>query len=333
MMQYNRVTLGKQAKELGFVRDTFEKVCRLDKILQFLSSDPYISGKVVLKGGTAINLTMMDLPRLSVDIDLDYIGSNDRGQMLAEKEEIRNLINRHMKANGYQLSLKSKSYHALDSLVYDYLNSGGAKDNLKIEINYMLRCHILEVQQREIRLPWQEEKNSVLCVNPVEIFGTKIVALLTRAAARDLYDVHNMIRFNLFDKGEIELLKQCVAFYSAVGAERAPAGYSFQNVGNITQQKIKTDLYPVMRLGDRFSLEEVQKEIIDTLSVMLMTTDAEKNFWAQFNEGTYKPELILAGEMLDRVREHPMALWKCSPKDMAKPQSPRNSVDSSLLIM
>ena len=318
MMQYNRVTLGKQAKELGFVRDTFEKVCRLDKILQFLSSDPYIAGKVVLKGGTAINLTMMDLPRLSVDIDLDYIGSNDRGQMLAEKEEIRNLINRHMKANGYQLSLKSKSYHALDSLVYDYLNSGGAKDNLKIEINYMLRCHILEVQQREIRLPWQEEKNSVLCVNPIEIFGTKIVALLTRAAARDLYDVHNMIRFNLFDKGEIELLKQCVAFYSAVGAERAPAGYSFQNVGNITQQKIKTDLYPVMRLGDRFSLEEVQKEIIDTLSVMLMTTDAEKNFWAQFNEGTYKPELILAGEMLDRVREHPMALWKCSSKDMVK---------------
>lgn len=318
MMQYNRITLGKQAKELGFVRDTFEKVCRLDKILQFLSSDPYIAGKVVLKGGTAINLTMMDLPRLSVDIDLDYIGSNDRGQMLAEKEEIRNLINRHMKANGYQLSLKSKSYHALDSLVYDYLNSGGAKDNLKIEINYMLRCHILEVQQREIRLPWQEEKNSVLCVNPIEIFGTKIVALLTRAAARDLYDVHNMIRFNLFDKDEIELLKQCVAFYSAVGAERAPAAYSFQNVGNITQQKIKTDLYPVMRLGDRFSLEAVQKEIIDTLSVMLMTTDAEKNFWAQFNEGIYKPELILAGEMLDRVREHPMALWKCSPKDMVK---------------
>ena len=47
-----------------------------------------------------------------------------------------------------------------------------------------------------------------------------------------------------------------------------------------------------------------------------------KELWAQFNEGTYKPELILAGEMLDRVREHPMALWKCSPKDMAKPQSP-----------
>ena len=145
MMQYDRMTLGKQAKELGFVRDTFEKVCRLTNILQFLSNDSYVAGKVALKGGTAINLTMMNMPRLSVDIDLDYIGSISKNQMLVEKEEIRKIINRYMIANGYQLSSKSKNYHALDSLVYDYVNSGGVKDNLKIEINYMLRCHILEV--------------------------------------------------------------------------------------------------------------------------------------------------------------------------------------------
>ncbi len=28
MMRFDRITLGRQAKELGFVRDTFEKVCR-----------------------------------------------------------------------------------------------------------------------------------------------------------------------------------------------------------------------------------------------------------------------------------------------------------------
>lgn len=27
MMRFDRITLGRQAKELGFVRDTFEKVC------------------------------------------------------------------------------------------------------------------------------------------------------------------------------------------------------------------------------------------------------------------------------------------------------------------
>lgn len=35
MMQFDRMALGRQAKELGFVRDTFEKVCRLADVLKF----------------------------------------------------------------------------------------------------------------------------------------------------------------------------------------------------------------------------------------------------------------------------------------------------------
>ena len=65
------------AKELGFVRDTLEKVCRLTDVLKFMESDELLSEEIALKGGTAINLTIFDLPRLSVDIDLDYcIGKN-----------------------------------------------------------------------------------------------------------------------------------------------------------------------------------------------------------------------------------------------------------------
>ena len=104
-----------------------------------------------------------------------------------------------MMANGYVLSPKSKSYHALDSFVYEYINCGGTKDNLKIEINYMLRCHVLPVARREVRLPWNEEKLTVFSVAPLEIFASKTVALLTRTAPRDLYDMHNMVKVVLFD--------------------------------------------------------------------------------------------------------------------------------------
>ena len=34
MMQFDRMELGRQAKELGFVRDTFEKVCRLTEYIE-----------------------------------------------------------------------------------------------------------------------------------------------------------------------------------------------------------------------------------------------------------------------------------------------------------
>ena len=56
MMQFDRISLGRQAKELGFVRDTFEKVCRLEDVLSFVENDALLSDTLALKGGTAINL-------------------------------------------------------------------------------------------------------------------------------------------------------------------------------------------------------------------------------------------------------------------------------------
>lgn len=45
MMRFDRITLGRQAKELGFVRDTFEKVCRLADVLSFMESDGLLAGQ------------------------------------------------------------------------------------------------------------------------------------------------------------------------------------------------------------------------------------------------------------------------------------------------
>ena len=85
---YDIVYLGKKAEELGFVRDTLEKVTRLADTLEYLNTNPILKNSLALKGGTAINLTIFNLPRLSVDIDLDYLITNSREEML----ESRNLI-------------------------------------------------------------------------------------------------------------------------------------------------------------------------------------------------------------------------------------------------
>ena len=119
MMQYDRMELGRKAKELGFARDTFEKVCRLVNILEFMDGDNLLTESLALKGGTAINLTIFDLPRLSVDIDLDFAQNVARENMLNDREEITERISKYMTANGYVLSPKSKNYHALDSFVYE----------------------------------------------------------------------------------------------------------------------------------------------------------------------------------------------------------------------
>ena len=48
-MQFDRIKLGRKAKELGFVRDTFEKVCRLVDVLQFMAEDELLSKTLALK--------------------------------------------------------------------------------------------------------------------------------------------------------------------------------------------------------------------------------------------------------------------------------------------
>lgn len=212
-----------------------EKVCRLADVLKFMESDELLSEAIALKGGTAINLTIFDLPRLSVDIDLDYCRSIDREKMLADRDIITDKISKYMNANAYTLRPKSKNYHALDSFVYEYVNCGGVKDNIKIEINYMLRCHVLPVARRMVKLPWNEEKLTVLSVAPLEIFASKTVALLTRAAPRDLYDMYNMVKYGLFDESEEAMPRKCAVFYSAIGAEYLPEKFVLDNVGNLSK--------------------------------------------------------------------------------------------------
>lgn len=283
--------LGKTAKELGFVRDTLEKICRLTDVLRFFENDDLLSQHLALKGGTAINLTMLDLPRLSVDIDLDFSQNVSREEMLTIRKKMGDRIYKYMGANGYQLSLKSKNHHALDSFVYEYQNAGGMKDNLKIEINYMLRCHVLPVERRTVSLPWMSDRLEVLAVNPIEIFGAKIVALLTRTAVRDLYDVHNMISHHLFDKTELEMLRKCVIFYSAIGTEK-------------------------------FELSEVQNEVRSYLSNFLIPTNDDRIFWSDFARGIYSPQLVFEDSEVQRIINHPMALWKCRNNEVITEQAP-----------
>lgn len=62
MSSYDLTYLGKRAEELGFIRDTLEKVYRLADILEYLNTNPLLKDSLALKGGTAINLTIFNLP-------------------------------------------------------------------------------------------------------------------------------------------------------------------------------------------------------------------------------------------------------------------------------
>lgn len=88
MFSLTKAELSAKAKELNFVRDTVEKVLRLADILDYLNTNLLTKDTLALKGGTAINLTVFNLLRLSVDLDFDYSVE----QSYVELENMKNTV-------------------------------------------------------------------------------------------------------------------------------------------------------------------------------------------------------------------------------------------------
>jgi predicted nucleotidyltransferase component of viral defense system len=83
-MRISRESLEREAAATEFRAEILEKVIHFFSLLDVFQKHPFLKGKWALKGGTALNLFWFDVPRLSVDIDLNYIGQVEREAMLAE---------------------------------------------------------------------------------------------------------------------------------------------------------------------------------------------------------------------------------------------------------
>ncbi len=149
--------------------------------------------------------------------------------------------------------------------------------------------------------------------------AAKLLPCFHAPRARDLYDIHNMIYYGLFDNCERDMLRKCVLFYFVAGAREIPEAFNFSNIDGITALKIRTDLLPVIRRKERFDLTAVQARVKAYLSELLVPTDNEREFIFQFRTKNYCPELLFDHpEIIERLRNHPMILWKL--RDTAEPE-------------
>lgn len=308
---YNKTEIARVAQQYGFVRDTFEKVLRLKEILKYLNEEEYLREHLLLKGGTAINLTIFDLPRLSVDIDMDYTPNDTKEDMLVAREKITDLITAYMNTEGYQLVDGSRFMHSLDAFYYQYTNVGGNRDMIKIELNYSLRAHILEPVYRKLLPKVFDDGMMIRMVAPMEIFAAKGNALINRAAARDLYDWGNMMQEKLFEESR-DMFRKCFAFYATISAETVNRNFDTSAINTLNFDRIRRDLFPVLHKRDNFMLEERQQQAKDYITRLMQLTVQEKEYIDRFIRKEYKPELLFDDKtIVERIQRHPMALWKC----------------------
>lgn len=146
---------------------------------------------VALKGGTAINLFVRDMPRLSVDIDLTYLPVTPRSESLAAIDAAMKRIAQRVRSSvpGAQVNETQKEGAVIKLIA----RTGGVQT--KIEVTPVLRGCVYEPETRTVSPAVEDAFGfaEIKVVSFADLYGGKIVAALDRQHPRDLFDVRDLL--------------------------------------------------------------------------------------------------------------------------------------------
>lgn len=162
-------------------------------------------GCFALKGGTAINLFYNNLPRLSVDIDLTYLGFETRDDACKNINLALERISKSLKNAGYSAVIQGNN-------IEKKIICSNDDASIKIEPNYIIRGY---VNKPELMTTCEAVEDKfgfaeIQVISKSELYGGKICAALDRQHPRDLFDINEYFMKNNFDseltKGFITML-------------------------------------------------------------------------------------------------------------------------------
>jgi len=142
-----------------------------------------------LKGGTAINLFIRDMPRLSVDIDLTYIPVKEREESLSDIDQALNHIAANLEKLHPNLKVQSSVLRGTNRVGKLVVRTHEAQ--IKIEVSPVIRGLVFPSNARVVNPKVQDEFGyaEIAVVSFEDLYGGKLVAALDRQHPRDLYDV------------------------------------------------------------------------------------------------------------------------------------------------
>lgn len=251
-----------------------------------------------LKGGTAINLFVRDLPRVSVDIDLTYQPLKPRDEsleaissaLLQIKADIENAVPGSRVSERYVQGSVAKLSVAADGV------------EIKVEPNLVLRGCVGDPIRRELSPAAQSRFRAgarITTLADADLYGGKLCAALDRQHPRDLFDV----RLLLMSEGITPAIRRAFVVYLA--SHTRPMHELLQpNLIDITE--------PFERQFTGMTLEPVTvDELVDArqkLVAILVPSldDSEKTFLLSMKSGD--PDWSVLG--IENLEQMPALQWK-----------------------
>lgn len=278
-----------------------------------LQAIPYVSKETIfaLKGGTAINLFVRNMPRLSVDIDLTYLPIDDRETALKSISAglARIKVDLEQSIPGIRVTAASRERQDVK------INCQLPGAQIKIEVNTTTRGSINEPHFMRVHETVEDTFGRFAAIHVVsmaELYGGKVCAALDRQHPRDLFDV----RLLLDSEGFTDDIK--VGFIVALISHMRPINEVISPMFIDQRQAFETQFSGMANIP--FSYEDYERTRIQLVGeINSKLTNKDRLFLMSFKEGIPDWEKLL----VPNAKELPAIHWKLQNIVRLKNENPK----------
>jgi predicted nucleotidyltransferase component of viral defense system len=301
------------AEKTGFRIEMIEKVILLINLLNNLNSHPFLKRKWVLKGGTALNLFLLNLPRLSVDIDINYTGETEREKMLVERPGIEQAVQAVFLREGFIIK-RLPEEHAGGKWRLGYQSITGQPGNLEVDINFMYRQPLYDISIANSHPFGNFVAKKIPVLDLHELAAGKLAALLSRGQARDLYDCYQILSMHNIKN---DYLRIAFVVYGAMNRKdwRTVSIKDLDfDIAELSRQLLPTLNIEILK--NNTSPAQFGKKLLNNckkaLSAVLPLKDTEMEFLDRLlDKGEIIPSILTSDKKLIRkIKKQPLLEWK-----------------------
>lgn len=308
-MEPDKKYLEKVSTQTGFQKDNLEKVWRLTVLLKKIFETASVKEVFLLRGGTALNFMYFDISRLSVDIDLDFVGAVGKDDMQAQREPLTVEFRRIVEGLKYN-SIEPVAAYASSQFILKYRNCWSGHSETKIDLNWMMRLPVRGKTKAYFKSMFPEVISAfeINTLSAKELFASKIITFLARNEPRDLYDVYEIAL--KMDNCDMNLLRKLLIWTGCTEEEDFRRLSKFGGI-TIDEEEFKQIVHPLLRRKDRPEFYKLKNTVEVFVNKVLGFTHGEQDFISNFYKKQIDPERLFEKYPFpSNILQHPNLLWR-----------------------
>ncbi|MBD3163230.1 MAG: hypothetical protein GF328_14105, partial [Candidatus Latescibacteria bacterium] len=309
--------------ETGFPPGPLEKVIRLGEVAASVARHPLLSRVLALKGGTALNLFGGPPPRLSVDLDFNYIGTLDREAMLRARPDVERAVEAFAGELKYEIQ-RSRDEFAGRKLFLNYVSVSGSPDRIEIDLNFLQRLPLAPPRRATMWQPGDLGRPEVQLCGLPEIAAGKICALLDRCKPRDMFDVIRLPEAGASFWSSEFFKKLVIAFTGTL--DHPLHAYGRDRMERVRGIDIEAELVPMLGGQTKIDRVDLIGHAWKAVERLLVLDESEREFVDRLQVGDLRLDLLVPedAELRERLGKWPPLQWKVLNARKSRPAPRRD---------